>query len=242
MSCGFSADELKVLDPLGLTHSVDGRIAWRCPQCPDADLCHLAMPYMRKQKIGPSLPAFTVFNHTRKDGSLNTDKGVLFFVDDARFSNILAQPWAYCEWLSQYPLVATPDVSMYLDMSVAEQFMAAYKSRLVGAIWQHLGMTVIPTISWAGSTSFLFCFKGVEEGSVVAVSTLGTRKQKRRCEFMLGFTAMVEALKPAVVVCYDRPYAGMDTLVDLQCVQQVARSKSLMARQRQVPGQLSLGF
>ena len=49
--------------------------------------------------------------------------------------------------------------------------LSTFKNRWCGALWQSLGMKVIPTINWGTHASYEFCFDGVEEGSVVAVAT-----------------------------------------------------------------------
>ena len=53
------------------------------------------------------------------------------------------------------------------------------KNRWVGAFWQEHGLIVIPTISWGKPSTFDYCFDGDEEGSIVAISTLGCKNAKR---------------------------------------------------------------
>ena len=237
MSCAFSIEGIRSLDPLGLAQLLESRLAWRYPLCTDAELKHLSMPEMRRQTFEEPLPDFTVFTHTRSDGSLNNDKAVLFFIEDVRFNNILAEPWSYFDWLSQYPAVATPDVSVNTDAPLVEQFLAVYQNRLIGAIWQKMGLKVIPTVSWAGLDSYPFCFRGIERGSIVTVSSLGIKATRHTQEFVQGFTAMIEQVKPSVVVCYDGLLLGMKCPVPVITVEHVARQASKAARQLQLPGQ-----
>ena len=58
--------------------------------------------------------------------------------------------------------------------------------------------------------SFAFCFDGIENGSVVAVSTLGCRDVKEA--FMAGFAKMCEIIEPEVVICYNKPFDEMREL------------------------------
>lgn len=66
---------------------------------------------------------------------------------------------------------------------------------------------VIPTISWSTNESFEFCFDGIEEGSVVAISTLGSRKEKQL--FLNGYFEMIKRIQPTNVLCYGKPFTEM---------------------------------
>ena len=56
-------------------------------------------------------------------------------------------------------------------------------------------------------TSFNFCFDGIEKGSIVAVSTIGVKKQKSH--FMLGYNEMLSRIKPSKIICYGKPFDEM---------------------------------
>jgi predicted RNA-binding Zn-ribbon protein involved in translation (DUF1610 family) len=92
-------------------------------------------------------------------------------------------------------------------MPLALQIESIFKNRWCGAYWQELGLTVIPTVSWGDERSFHFCFDGIEEGSIVAVSTY----YRENCEldFMLGYNEMMKRIKPSAVICYDDPFPSM---------------------------------
>ena len=77
-------------------------------------------------------------------------------------------------------------------------------------------MVVVPTISWAATGSFDFCFDGVEPGSVVAVSTVGTSNAGD--EFMSGFEEMLLRIQPRIVIVYGKPHEGMAELAELIAV------------------------
>jgi hypothetical protein len=55
-------------------------------------------------------------------------------------------------------------------MPKALQINSTSKNRWCGAYWQAQGKIVIPTVCCAGEESWEFCFDGIEQGSVVAVS------------------------------------------------------------------------
>ncbi|MFR2626243.1 MAG: DUF4417 domain-containing protein [Collinsella sp.] len=48
----------------------------------------------------------------------------------------------------------------------------------LGWYWAQQGITVVPTLSWAQSSSYRFCFKGIPKHSTVATSTVGVARDK----------------------------------------------------------------
>lgn len=105
--------------------------------------------------------------------------------------------------LKKYSAVLSPDFSLLTDMSVAQQIWNTYRSRLVASVLQRMGLTVIPTISWADARSFKFCFDGIEKGGFVAVSTVGTQKYENdRKLFSDGIKQMLTVLSPRAIIIY----------------------------------------
>lgn len=103
--------------------------------------------------------------------------------------------------------VLTPDFSLYRDHPLAIQIWNTYRNRWLGARWQQLGMTVIPTVGWSNEQSHAFAFAGIAIGSVVAISTVGTNAEARRDTttarlFEAGYRALVDAVRPRSVLVY----------------------------------------
>ncbi len=96
---------------------------------------------------------------------------------------------------------------MFVEMPIALQLFATFKNRWVGAFLQEQGIKVIPTVRLGDLASFNFCFDGVEKGSIVAVSTIGVKKQKSL--FMLGYNEMLSRIKPSKIICYGKPFDEM---------------------------------
>ena len=131
------------------------------------------------------------------------EAGVHFFLDDYQFERIWQRPEFYIEKLSKFDCVLTPDFSLYIDMPVAMQVWNVYRSRLIGQVMQRYGYTVIPTVSWAYSDSFSFCFDGLPEGATLAVSTIGVKQNEEQLEIWRdGMNAMIELLKPKRLLVY----------------------------------------
>ena len=166
------------------------------------------IPLVKKQAVSVDDLQMIACSDTRSnDRAENKRKGVHFFVDDYRFDGIYKTPSKSLAKYSQYAFLLTPDFSTYADMDLWRQLESVAKNRWVGAYWQSNGLTVIPTISWSTPRSFDFCFDGVEQNAVVAVSTLGCKRSK--LQFMRGYDTMLDKLNTETIICFGDPLAEM---------------------------------
>ena len=165
------------------------------------------IPILRKQDID-FLPLKSIsFSNTRYDDRRNKKKMVHFFLHDYRFECVYDNAEILFEKLKQYDCLLTPDFSLYQDMPIVLQMYSVFKNRWCGAYWQSMGKNVIPTISWSDERSFEFCFEGVEQESIVAVSTHGNRYAKD--DFMKGYNELLLKIKPCAIICYGKPFPEM---------------------------------
>lgn len=134
------------------------------------------------------------------------DCGVHFFIDDYRFECFWNYPAQYVDKMRLYECAFTPDFSLYMDMPMAMKIWNVYRSRLIGQIMQNAGIRVIPTVSWAEPETYAFCFDGIPDGGNIAVSTVGVmRDNEAKKIFMDGMAAMIEKVKPALILMYGKP-------------------------------------
>ena len=164
--------------------------------------------------------------------------GVHFFVRDYEFSRLWTHPDIYAQMLARFRFVCTPDFSMYTDYPMAVQISSHYRKHWLGAYWQSLGMTVVPTICWSDERSFEWCFDGEPIGATVAVSSIGTQahKESKRL-FTLGFARMLESLRPHTVLFHGNiPSDAQDILNDDKNVVCVAKLLAFQARLRKIEG------
>ncbi len=132
---------------------------------------------------------------------------VHFFMDDYKFEAMWKNPEPRIEKLKEYKAVLTPDFSVYTEMPLSIKLYNTFRSRWCGAYLQEKGLKVIPTVSWGEPNTFWFCFDGIPKGSIVAVSTIGIRKEKNL--FMQGYEEMMRKIKPKAVICYGNPFEEM---------------------------------
>ena len=136
-----------------------------------------------------------------------TDKIVHFFLDDYKFEAVWNDPEPRIEKLKKYKAVLSPNYSIYTEMPLSLKVYNTFRSRWCGAYFQSKGIKVIPTVAWGEPNTFWFCFDGIEKGSVVAVSTVGVRKEKAL--FMQGYNELIRKIKPSVIICYGTPFEEM---------------------------------
>ena len=165
------------------------------------------IPLIRKADLPDGDIQLIACSDTRMNDTLNTNKGVHFFVDDYRFEAIYRRPERSWRKFSQYRFILSPDYSLYADMPMWRQIESVGKSRWCGAWWQERGMCVIPTVSWSNYPSYQFCFDGIEAGSCVAVGMIGCKSN--RSGFMRGYDAMLEHIKPEAIICFGSPFKEM---------------------------------
>src|SRR5450432_4135200 len=126
---------------------------------------------------------------------------VHFFVDDYRFEAVWSRPHKALQALQPYHTLLTPDFSLYIDYPLSLQIWNTYRARWCGAYWHALGFQVIPTLSWSTPDSYAFCFAGIPQRSLIAISTVGVRKQDDAL-FTQGYRELVTRLSPSCVLCY----------------------------------------
>ena len=136
-----------------------------------------------------------------------TDKIVHLFLDDYKFEAIWNDPESRIDRLKNYKAVLAPNFSVYTEMPLSLKVYNTFRSRWCGAYFQSKGIKVIPTVAWGEPSTFWFCFDGLTQGSVVAVSTVGVRKEKTL--FMQGYNELIRRIKPKAVICYGEPFEEM---------------------------------
>ena len=167
----------------------------------DAEFCgRYDIPMLKRQDI--ALPTELVpFDKRRKvDG---TGKALHFYMYDIKFRQILTATDRYLGELAKFDSVITPDCSLYWNMPLCLQITNTYFNRAVGYYLQMHGMKVIPNIRWGLDESFNFCFDGVPEHSIVAISTHACLKHEdQRSSVKRGLYAMMEVLEPETVIVH----------------------------------------
>lgn len=162
------------------------------------------MPKIQKEEI--NLENIELVGYDKLNSS-DDNQIVHFFLDDYKFEVMWKDPAPRIERLKSHKAVLSPNFSVYTEMPAAMKIYNTFRSRWCGAYLQANGVKVIPTLAWGGPETFWFCFDGIEQNSIVAVSTLGVRKEKDL--FMQGYNEMLRRLKPSQIICYGKSFEEM---------------------------------
>ena len=154
------------------------------------------------------------FDRAKPDDDKHHNRMVHFFLYDYKFERVWKQPEADLEKLSNYRAVLSPDFSMYLEMNPTMQLYNTFRNRWCGAYWASKGTRVIPTVNWGDESTFDFCFRGIEKGSTVAVSTYMASEHNNHSDqkewFMAGYREMLRQIQPEKIICYNSPFPEME--------------------------------
>jgi len=126
-----------------------------------------------------------------------------FFIDDYRFEKCWSRPESTYAKVAEVGAALSPDFSMWRDMPKAMQLWQIYRSRWCAAFWQHLGVEVIPSVTWGGPATYEFAFDGLPQQSHVAISMVGVRKDGQGL-FRNGLHAMMQACNPSLILVYGK--------------------------------------
>ena len=144
------------------------------------------------------------FNYAKTEKEAEK-KIVHFFLDDYQFDRVWNNPDVYLATLRRYKAVVSPDFSLYLDFPKTIQLYNNYRRQWCGAYWQDNGITVIPTVRWAGEESFDWCFEGIPHHSLVCISTVGGFKEKAvEKMWIAGYQKALEVLEPSRILFYGK--------------------------------------
>jgi hypothetical protein len=133
-------------------------------------------------------------------GAYGSNSLVNMFVDDYVLERYWRNPIKYITQFKSVAAVMSPDFSLFIGMPRPLLQFNVYRNRFVGSVWQHHGINVIPTVSWADESSFDFCFEGVKTGSIVAVSNTGLKNEYQKAFFDNGFEQMKKRIEPKLIL------------------------------------------
>lgn len=148
---------------------------------------------------------FITFRTRALDSSL---KGATlgFFVEDWRFRSVWEKPSTYAKFFRDcgFGGVCEPDFSCWRDASREEQKAAVFKMRMVGRVFQGVGLRVAPNLAWADEESFTFCFRGIPRHAPVVACECRTAGQndEDRGRFLAGLHEAVAQVEPKTVLVY----------------------------------------
>lgn len=156
---------------------------------------------------GPTNLSLVSFTDRKK---MNTENSIIhFFIDDYRFRNAMWYNLEHSAYsISKYDYVFTPDYSLWCNLPTEYYNQKnIYRTRFVGAYLTMCGFSVIPTASWGGLESFSYCFTGLPEESVIAVSAMGARKNNESFDLWnYGIERLILEKGPIEILIYGEEF------------------------------------
>ena len=171
------------------------------------------IPFIKKQNIDISnlnKDRWLINPHNLKRNDLNAKfKIVHSFLYDNDLNRYYNNIWTYLDNISRYYASCSFDFSMHKGMKKAQIISATFKNRWSGAYLQSLGRKVIPTIGWVDIDTYDICFAGIEDCSVLIISTLGVCNTQCKNDFLNGFFEMKKRFPNSKIICVGQKLDGM---------------------------------
>lgn len=178
------------------------------------DNMHLmeGMPFSKGYPVlrpynGPTDFSLVSFSDRNRGSFENT--AVHFFIDDYRFRDAIWYNLEHSAYsISKFDYVFTPDFSLWRNLKTEYYNQKnLYRTRFVGAYLTLCGFNVIPTASWGGLESFSYCFTGLPEESIIAVSAMGARADQQSFDlWCYGIERLIIEKSPTLLLIYGEEF------------------------------------
>ena len=187
---------------------------WNAFLCDGAKYCKHDIPFCPTtadsipSKIINWVEAKAIYKKEIKyDPDFFFDAFVCFYIDDYKFDSsngIWFSPMETYEVLRHFDGTITPDFSTCQDFPEPIKIYATYRMRAYGFWLGKNGLKIINNVRWGTKESYIYCFEGIPQNSIVCIGTVGgsPNKKKDRCRFDNGFYKMLDVLKPKVIITY----------------------------------------
>ena len=134
---------------------------------------------------------------------VTNDSAVHFYRWDWILNRTRYTPEVLKTILPQGTWLLSQDFSMFRDMYPEENLWNWRRAHANAERMVQCGFHVIPSLSWAEEDTFDYCFRGIQPGGTVAVSTVGVKRDVwGRILFTLGMEKAIEILHPKCVIVY----------------------------------------
>ena len=134
---------------------------------------------------------------------------VHFYLYDYMFQCINNHPLQYTSMLMSYPMVISPDNSVYLNWTEHEKRQSAWRNQQITRLWQANGIPVIYNVSWAGPDSYSYCIHVYPKHCVIAINCSGIRGDPDAIYFWYqGYEEVLKTLEPSLIIRYGDKMEG----------------------------------
>lgn len=173
------------------------------------------IPYVKKTEIdilrvGNGISLININNTSNKDKNSH-NKIIHCFKFDVLLNRFYNQPYRLLKRISKYYAFSTFDFGMHPGMTEAQIINATFKNRWIGVWAQSNGIkNVAVTVGWVDKDTYDICFAGIEDGTLLMISTLSVCNDECKTMFLNGYYEMRKRFPNSQVICLGNMIDGMD--------------------------------
>lgn len=173
------------------------------------------IPFVKKSnidisKINNGIWLINLKNANASDKNANK-KIIHSFKYDCSLKKAYDNPYKLLHKYGPYYAVSTLDFSMHPGMKTAQIIDATFRNRWSGMFAQYNGIDkVAVTVGWVMEDTYDICFAGIEDGTLLIISTLGSCIGLSKKNFLNGYHEMRKRFPNSQVICIGNKIEGMD--------------------------------
>ena len=133
------------------------------------------------------------------------------FKENNELNRFYNNPFMFLSKIGPYYSSSTLDYGMHPGMKRAQIIEATFKNRWSG-VWQQMNGKdkVAVTVGWVFKDTYDICFAGIEDGTLLIISTLGVCNDFSKDDFLNGYYEMRRRFPTSKIICIGNKIEGMD--------------------------------
>lgn len=173
------------------------------------------IPYVKKSKIDISdinNGKWLINLNNIYSGDKNAYRKIVHcFKENNELDRYYNKPYMLLEKVCKYYATSTLDFGMHPGMGRAQIIDATFKNRW-SVVWQQMNghERVAVTVGWLFKDTYDICFTGIEDGTLLIISTLGVCNAMSRDIFLNGFKEMRRRFPHSQIICVGNKLPEMD--------------------------------
>lgn len=126
-----------------------------------------------------------------------------FFTKDENIEPAWTYPFTYWLKLKKFGKGISTDFSIYENMVNDQKRWNSFRNKFLTALWQYLGIDMIPAPSWGNIADIEFYMEGWPKHSIIAINSTGVGTDVHSKHLFLdGYFAMIDILSPKHILRY----------------------------------------
>lgn len=135
-----------------------------------------------------------------------------FFTRDENIEPAWTRPFSYWLKLKKFGRCISTDLSIFENMVNEQKRWNSFRNKFLAALWQRLGIDVIPAPSWGNVSDIEYYMEGWPKHSLIAINSTGIGNDKHSQRLFLdGYFAMLDILAPTHIIRYGTCVEGERT-------------------------------